>query len=99
MAKSIRWAPHAINDLESTCNRISIDSQFYATRFAQRVVTIIKSIPTMPNAGRVVPEYNTKEIRERIFGNYRIIYRIKPEIIEIAAVSHSARLLPELSNL
>jgi len=40
----------------------------------------------------------TKEIREIILGNYRIIYRIKDDIVEILTVYHSARLL-ETENL
>jgi len=43
-----------------------------------------------------VPEYQKEDLHEHIFQNYRIIYRIKPEVIEIVAVVHSARLLPEL---
>jgi plasmid stabilization system protein ParE len=38
-------------------------------------------------------EYNDENLRERIYGNYRIIYRIKPETIEIAAICHGSRLL------
>ncbi len=45
------------------------------------------------NPGRVVPEINRKEIREIILGNYRIIYRIKKDVLEILTVYHSARLL------
>ena len=73
-----------------------MDSEHYARIFVQRVIVIVESIPNFPNIGRIVPEYQKKDLRERIFQNYRIIYRIKPEAIEIVAVIHSARLLPDL---
>ena len=45
-----------------------------------------------PMSGRTVPEYYTKDIRELIEKPYRIIYRIKPDQIDVLAVVHGARL-------
>ncbi len=45
--------------------------------------------------GRKVPEYQTEDIRELIEKPYRIIYRIKANQIDVLAVIHGARLLPE----
>jgi len=42
-----------------------------------------------------VPEYQTDDIRELIEKPYRIIYRIKADRIDVVAVIHGARLLPE----
>jgi len=50
-----------------------------------------------PLAGRVVPEFNNRTIRELIRGNYRIVYKLISEIdIDIITVHHSARLLRNL---
>ncbi|EKO08799.1 toxin-antitoxin system, toxin component, RelE family [Leptospira interrogans str. C10069] len=47
--------------------------------------------------GRVVPEFNIENLRERISGNYRIVYRVnKFHNIEIVTIHHSARLLHNL---
>ena len=46
-----------------------------------------------PESGRIVPEYNQKDLWEVIFQNYRIVYRIKPDIIEIVTITHGARLM------
>ena len=93
MALKIIWSPQAATHLEEICDYISMDSEYYAALFAKRVIKIIKSIPGSPRLGRIVPEDNEKNLRERIYGNYRIIYRIKQEIIEIAAICHGSRLL------
>jgi len=42
-----------------------------------------------------VPEYQTDDIRELIEKPYRIIYRIKADQIDVIAVIHCARLMPE----
>ncbi|MGA9771887.1 MAG: type II toxin-antitoxin system RelE/ParE family toxin [Blastocatellia bacterium] len=50
---------------------------------------------TFPLSGRVVPEYNKAQIREVIEGQYRIIYYIKPDQINVLAVIHGAQQIPE----
>jgi len=95
MAKLI-WSPKAVADLEEICQYISRDSEHYARLFAQRIIAVVEMIADFPMAGRVVPEYHRDDLRERIFQNYRIVYRIKSELIEIVAIVHGARLLPEL---
>lgn len=44
-------------------------------------------------SGRKVPELRRLPIRELIFGNYRIVYRHKQELVEVLTVHHAARLL------
>lgn len=92
----IIWSPRAASDVEEICNYIANDSEHYAQIFAQKVIAIVEKLPDFPHGGRIVPEYQKEDLHEHIFQNYRIIYRIKPEVIEIVAVVHSARLLPEL---
>ncbi len=42
-------------------------------------------------SGRVVPEFNMKQIREVFEGPYRIIYYIKPDQIDVIAVIHGSQ--------
>lgn len=93
MAHQIRWSPRAAANFEDICNYIAKDSEHYAALFAKRVIALIKTIPQFPTAGRVVPEYKDKKLREKIYENYRIVYRIKGEWIEIVAICHGARIL------
>ncbi len=93
MDKIIKWSPKAVECLEDICNYISKDSVYYASLFAQRILFVIENIPQFPKSGRIVPEYNNENIREKIYYNYRIVYRIKKDIIEVIAITHSARQL------
>jgi toxin ParE1/3/4 len=97
MAKLV-WSQRALDDLDGICDFIARDSQKYAALFAQRVVALCETIPRQPLLGAVVPEYESQELRERLFQNYRVIYRIRGDRVEIVAVIHAARLLPDLST-
>ncbi len=93
MAFNIKWSPRAASQLENICEYISKDSNYYAGVFAKKIVKIIKDIPNFPEAGRIVPEYRDKNLREKIHGSYRIIYRINRDNIEVVAICHGSRLL------
>jgi len=96
MAYRIKWSPRAASHFEGICDYIAKDSKYYAVLFAKKVIAIVKSLPEFPKTGRIVPEYNDENLREKIYGNYRIVYRIKEEVIEIAAICHGARQLENI---
>jgi plasmid stabilization system protein ParE len=93
MADRIIWSPRAASHLEDICEFIAQDSPVYARIFARKVIALVKSIPASPKTGRMVPEYNDPDLREKIYGDYRIIYRIRHSSIEMAAICHGARQL------
>jgi plasmid stabilization system protein ParE len=93
MVNRIIWSPRAASHLERICEFIAGDSPVYARIFAQKVMALVKSIPAYPQTGRIVPEYNDTNLREKVYGDYRIIYRIADDRIEIAAICHGARQL------
>ncbi|MCL4557684.1 MAG: type II toxin-antitoxin system RelE/ParE family toxin [Deltaproteobacteria bacterium] len=93
MAHKIVWSPRAVSNLEEICNYIEKDSEYYARLFAKRVISVIENIPAFPASGRIVPEYENKKLREKFYQNYRIVYRIKKDAIEIVAICHGAMML------
>ncbi len=96
MAFKIRWSPRAVAHLQGICEFIGKDSEYYASFFAKKVFASIESLPEFPKSGRVVPEYQDENIREKIYGHYQIVYRLEKEWIEIAAVCHGSRLLEKI---
>jgi plasmid stabilization system protein ParE len=96
MAFKIKWSPRAASNLEEICNYIAKDSEHYASLFAKKVNNIVRSIPQFPKSGRIVPEYDNENLRERIYESYRIVYRLKGEIIEIVAICHGAKPLDSI---
>ncbi len=87
----ILWTEPAIEDLRNLHGYIAKDSEVYASSFVQRVILAVEKLTDFPRLGRVVPEADEEKIRELIYQNYRIIYRIKNELIEILTVIHGRR--------
>ena len=58
-----------------------------------RVTKRTEQIASFPMSGRKVPEYEADDIREIIEKPYRIIYRIKPEQIDVLTIVHCSQLL------
>ncbi len=96
MAKEIIWSPKAAEGLVEICDYIAKDSHHYAEIFAKKIFTIIDSAAHFPMSGRIVPEYDNENIREKFYQNYRIVFRIKGNAIEIVAIVHGARILKDL---
>jgi toxin ParE1/3/4 len=89
----VRWTPQAADDLEVIADFISVDSSHYASLFVIDVLDATQRLENFPRSGRIVPESNDPIIREIILGNYRIVYRVKPDLVEILTVYHGTRLL------
>ena len=89
----VRWTPQAADDLEAITNFIAADSPQYAKLFAMDVLLAVERLVSFPNSGRVVPELKDPAIREILFGSYRIVYRVKGDLVEVLTVYHGARLL------
>ena len=93
MAKLI-WSPRALQDLDGACGYIARDSEKYAFLFAERIIALAERIAANPLWGAVVPEYEDPELRERLFQNYRVVYRARTDDVEIVTIIHAARLMP-----
>jgi plasmid stabilization system protein ParE len=89
----VRWTPQAADDLEAITNFIATDSPQYARLFAMDVLVAVERFAVFPNSGRVVPELKDPAIREILFGSYRIVYRVKGDLVEVLTVYHGSRLL------
>ena len=63
----------------------------YAVRIVDRLTRRSIQIAAFPNSGRMVPEYDRKEIREVIEGRYRIIYLVEVAQVQVLTVIHCAR--------
>ncbi|MBC8181400.1 type II toxin-antitoxin system RelE/ParE family toxin [candidate division KSB1 bacterium] len=87
----VRWTEPAIDDLESIRTYIARDSELYATSFIEKILHAVDKLENFPKIGREVPEADDPNIRELIFQNYRIMYRITYESVQIITVIHGAR--------
>jgi len=77
----IEWTKPVLLDLESIRDYIRRDSKYYATRFAERIIEAVESLKKFPEMGRSFPEAEQENVRELLFYNYRIMYRVETERI------------------
>ncbi len=95
--EKIIWTDDGIKSFEDIVQYIANDSIYYASEFAKRILSSIENLPEFPYAGRIVPEYKNPDLREIIYQNYRIVYKISDDAIYLLLVIHGSRLLPEIS--
>ncbi len=89
----VLWTLQAAEDVEAIKAYVGRDSKRYASLLAERLVAAVGRLELFPQSGRVVPEVGDDSLREVLYGNYRIVYRLHDEAIEVITVYHGARLL------
>ena len=89
----IRWSQEALERLIEIQEYISKDSSARAIEFVDRLIEHAESLSDKPRMGRTVPELASPEIQELVFKEYRIVYRLKANCVEILTVFEGHRLL------
>ncbi len=89
----IVWALQAVADVEAIRAYVARDSAHYADLLVERLVSAVERLGSNPLSGRVVPEVGDESVREVVHGNYRIVYRVRQDLVEIVTIFHGARLL------
>ncbi len=90
----IIWSPLALDRVAEIAEYISQDNPTAATDWVNSVFDRVGQMLSFPERGRIVPETNHERIRELIYGNYRITYRIEEKQISILTVRHGKQILP-----
>ncbi len=88
----IIWSPLSKSQLTDIAEYIALDKPKAANRWLKNLFKEVEKLKLFPKSGRKVPEINQDKIREIIFGNYRIIYKIEKDVIIIASVRHGKQL-------
>ena len=93
------WTRQAVQDLEAIREFIARDSPRFGDLTVDRLVSAADRLNQFPLSGRMVPEFRRKDLREVLYGNYRIVYRVLKGAVEIVTVFHSSRLLSSPEDL
>jgi toxin ParE1/3/4 len=75
----VNWTLKAQAALDNIYDYIHLDAPYYAGNFVQQIVDAADTLEIFPLGGRAVPEAEQNDIREIIYKNYRIIYRVISE--------------------
>jgi plasmid stabilization system protein ParE len=90
---TLTWTDRSSADLEAIAAYIAQDNPYAADRLILKIVNRMKQLSSFPRRGRVVPEYGQEELRETIVGNYRVIYRLSDDFVEVLTVFEGHRQL------
>lgn len=87
------WTKEALLRLQEIEEFISRDNLSAATEFVDKLISVAETIIHNPEIGRIVPELSLENIREILHKNYRIVYLVKKNSIDILTVFEGHQLL------
>ena len=90
----IVWSPLAIDRASEIADYITQDKPSAAEKWIDTVFSKVEQLKSSPEIGRIVPEVRNKQIRELIYSNYRIIYRLEEKQISVLTTRHGKQILP-----
>jgi toxin ParE1/3/4 len=88
------WSPLAMDRVAEIAAYIAEDSPLAAEKWTHAVFARGGQLSRFPGSGRHLAETPRKDLREIIWGNYRIIYRVEPRQVAILTVRHTKQILP-----
>ncbi len=97
MAAEVVWSAQALDDLDAIAAYIGRDSPVHAQRVVEEFFDLADSLSDNAYVGRVVPDFELPNVRERFLYSYRMIYEVGPRI-EILALIHGRRLLESIES-
>ena len=89
----LTWSEESLHRLIDIEEFISIDNPGRAIEFIDEIINKAEEIPMHPKIGRIVPEISNPTIRELIFTNYRIVYRIQDYEVQILTIFEAHQLI------
>ncbi len=85
------WSPLSLQRVDEIVDYIAKDDPAAARRWAGALVERVQQLEDYPERGRTVPELFRPDVRELLYGEYRIIYRLDTSAVEILTVRHGRR--------
>jgi plasmid stabilization system protein ParE len=87
------WSPLAIERAAEAASYIARDRPGAAARWIGELFALVGTLKEHPERGRWLPELDRPDLRELVYGNYRVIYRVEPRRVSVLTVRHGRRLL------
>lgn len=87
------WTKESLLKLQVIESYISKDNPQAAIELIDKIISLAESLSVNPEKGRIVPELSIAQIRELLYKNYRLVYLLKKNSIEILTVFEGFRLL------
>jgi len=89
----LTWTEQAWERLLEIERFVARDDPRAAVRLIDKLIDRGDALAVHPERGRRLPELSASGLRELIVDNYRIVYRLRPEAVEVLTVFEGHRLL------
>jgi len=86
------WTDPALERVEEIAVYIAQDDPDAAEHWTVELFEAVARLADFPESGRMVPELGTRNVRELIFGAYRVFYRVG-SAVEVMSVRHGSQLI------
>ena len=87
------WTARAWERLLEIETFIAENSPVAAAKLVDRLIARAESLADHPDRGRRVPEMPRSGLRDLVVGNYRVVYRHRPRVIEVLTIFEGHRRL------
>jgi len=84
------WTPSARDCLDEVLQFIAADSRAAAAKVLEVVLAATESLSVFSERGRIVPEIDSRSVREIFVYRLRIMYQVHSKEVRILAVLHGA---------
>ena len=86
------WTDPALERVAEVAVYIAQDDPDVADRWTLELFDAVERLADFPESGRMVPELGARDVRELIFGAYRVFYRVG-SAVEVLSVRHGSQLI------
>ena len=88
----ITFTNRAVDDLDAINDYRSNYSPAYADHLIDKIIAKVERLKAFPEMGRKLPEFDIPYLRELIYDEHRIVYKIVSEDqIDVITIQHSSR--------
>jgi len=89
----IFWTKEALIRLQEIEEYIARDNPVAAIDYVDKLISVAEKIVDYTEKGRIVPELSLENIRELLFKNYRVVYLVKRNSVDILTIFEGHQLL------
>jgi toxin ParE1/3/4 len=95
VAYAVIWSDDAEADLEGIIQYIATQGSIpSAAGVVSAIVTAVNRLSDFPHSGRVAPKLKSLALREIFVFDYRIVYKVGDDRVEVRMIIHTRRKFP-----
>ena len=90
------WTAQATRDMHAIWLYIARNSEANANLVSEAIYQAVTRLSDFPESGRILTEFEGRDIRQALVRPYRLIYRFDGDTVVIITVIHGARRISEV---